>query len=371
MIVSEIPGTTRDSIDTVLERGGRTFVLIDTAGLRRKRRHRQGIEYYSELRALESAERADVALVLIDASEGVVDQDLAVADVARKADNSTLIVLSKWDVTTVRIEDVRGMLRRRLRQRPPFLAISAHTGRGLDRLLDTVVDLFDRHIARIPTPELNDFLQELRNRAPASGAKRQAPQPALRHADATASAAHQDLRQRPDARDAGLRLLGRERDPRALRPRRRPCLDRLRPAHVRFLVVGAGSWGTAFTRVLLDRGHDVVLACHTAEQARGDLRDGTQPALPRAGRPPRRRGAVTVDDAPADVDAIVVAVPSKSFAEVVAALPGDAPVLSLTKGLDPADGRAALDDGARPRRSPFSPARTSPGRSHSACRPRR
>jgi GTP-binding protein len=164
VIVSEIPGTTRDSIDTVLERGGRTFVLIDTAGLRRKRRHRQGIEYYSELRALESAERADVALVLIDASEGVVDQDLAVADVARKADNSTLIVLSKWDVTTVRIEDVRGMLRRRLRQRPPFLAISAHTGRGLDRLLDTVVDLFDRHIARIPTPELNDFLQELRNR---------------------------------------------------------------------------------------------------------------------------------------------------------------------------------------------------------------
>jgi GTPase len=164
VIVSEIPGTTRDSIDTVLERGDRTFVLIDTAGLRRKRRHRQGIEYYSELRALESAERADVALVLIDAAEGVVDQDLAVADVARKADNSTLIVLSKWDITTVRIEDVRGMLRRRLRQRPPFLAISAHTGRGLDRLLDTVVDLFDRHVARIPTPELNTFLQELRNR---------------------------------------------------------------------------------------------------------------------------------------------------------------------------------------------------------------
>jgi len=164
VIVSEIPGTTRDSIDTLLERGGRTFVLIDTAGLRRKRRHRQGIEYYSELRALESAERADVALVLIDAAEGVVDQDLAVADVARKADCSTLIVLSKWDVTTVRIEDVRGQLRRRLRQRPPFLAISAHTGRGLDRLLDTVVDLFDRHIARIPTPELNTFLQELRNR---------------------------------------------------------------------------------------------------------------------------------------------------------------------------------------------------------------
>jgi GTP-binding protein len=164
VIVSEIPGTTRDSIDTVLERGGRTFVLVDTAGLRRKRRHRQGIEYYSELRALEAAERADVALVLIDASEGVVDQDLHVADIARKADCSTLIVLSKWDVTTVRIEDVRGQLRRRLRQRPTFLAISSQTGRGLDRLLDTVVDLYDRHVARIPTPELNNFIQELRNR---------------------------------------------------------------------------------------------------------------------------------------------------------------------------------------------------------------
>ncbi len=174
VIVSEIPGTTRDSIDTLLERGGRTFVLVDTAGLRRKRRHRQGIEYYSELRALESAERADVALVLIDASEGVVDQDLHVADIARKADCSTLIVLSKWDVTSVRIEEVRGHLRRRLRQRPAFLAVSAHTGRGLDRLLDSVVELFDRHNARVPTPALNDFIQELRNRRqpPARNGKR-------------------------------------------------------------------------------------------------------------------------------------------------------------------------------------------------------
>jgi len=162
VIVSEIPGTTRDSIDTMLERGGRTFVLVDTAGLRRKRRHRQGIEYYSELRALEAAERADVALVLIDASQGVVEQDLAVADVARKADCSTLVVLSKWDISEVRIEDVQGHLRRRLRQRPPFIAVSAQTGRGLERLLDTVARLFDRHTSRVPTGELNRVLGELR-----------------------------------------------------------------------------------------------------------------------------------------------------------------------------------------------------------------
>jgi GTP-binding protein len=174
VIVSDAPGTTRDAIDSVLEHEGRTFVLVDTAGLRRKRRHRQGIEYYSELRALEAAERADVALVLVDASQGLVDGDLAVADVARKADCSTLVVLSKWDATAITIDDVRGELRRRLRQRPPFIAVSAHTGRGLGRLLDTVAGLFDRHVARIPTPELNRALAGLREarQPPTRGGKR-------------------------------------------------------------------------------------------------------------------------------------------------------------------------------------------------------
>jgi GTP-binding protein len=162
VIVSEVPGTTRDTIDTVLERGDSTFVLVDTAGLRRKRKQRQGIEYYSELRALEAAERADVALVLVDASEGVVDQDLAVADVARKAACATVVVLSKWDVSEVRIEDVRPVLEARLRQRPPILAVSSNTGRGLERLLATVETVFEKYAGRIPTAELNRALQELR-----------------------------------------------------------------------------------------------------------------------------------------------------------------------------------------------------------------
>ena len=170
LIVSEIPGTTRDAVDTVLERGGRTFVLIDTAGLRRKRRHRRGVEYYSELRALEAAERADVALILVDSSEGIVEQDISVADVARHADCSTLVVLSKWDSTTLDVDEVRGVLRRRLRQRPPFVAVSSQSGRGLERLLDGIAELFDRHVARIPTPELNRALAELREaRQPPSG----------------------------------------------------------------------------------------------------------------------------------------------------------------------------------------------------------
>jgi GTP-binding protein len=166
VVVSETPGTTRDAIDTVLRRGDTTFVLVDTAGLRRKRRHRQEIEYYSELRALAAAERADVALVLVDASEGLVDQDLSVADVARKAGCSTLVVLSKWDIATVGMEDVRPRLAERLRQRPQLVAVSVKTGRGHERLLDRVEALLAKHSGRIATAELNRFLGELRDQRP-------------------------------------------------------------------------------------------------------------------------------------------------------------------------------------------------------------
>jgi GTPase len=166
VIVSDIPGTTRDSIDTVLERESRTFVLVDTAGLRRKRRQRQGVEYYSELRAIQAAERADVALVLVDSSEGLVDQDLRVADVARTAACSTLVVLSKWDIATVGIEDVRDRLEERLRQRPPIVAVSAKSKRGVAKVLDRVEDLYVKHTGRIATGELNRFLGELREQRP-------------------------------------------------------------------------------------------------------------------------------------------------------------------------------------------------------------
>jgi GTPase len=168
VIVSDVPGTTRDAIDTLFERDGTLFVLVDTAGLRRKRRQRQGIEYYSELRTLDAADRADVALVLVDASEGLVDQDLAVADAARKANCSTIVVLSKWDVGRVKVEDVRPRLEHRLRQRPGIVTVSATTGRGVARLLDRVEQLYAKHTSRIPTPALNTFLRELR-------ATRQAP----------------------------------------------------------------------------------------------------------------------------------------------------------------------------------------------------
>jgi len=162
VIVNEQPGTTRDSIDTVLKRGERTFVLVDTAGLRRKQKKRQGIEYYSELRALQAAERADVVLVLVDAGEGVVEHDLAIADIARKSMSSTLVVLSKWDIAEVGIEEVRDRLEPRLRQRPPIVAASAKTMRGVGKVLDRVEELYGKYTERIPTGELNRFLGELR-----------------------------------------------------------------------------------------------------------------------------------------------------------------------------------------------------------------
>jgi GTP-binding protein len=173
-IVSEVPGTTRDTIDTMLEHNGRTFQLVDTAGLRRKRKQRQGIEYYSELRALDAAQRADVALVLVDAGQGIVEGDITAVEVARKAHCATLIVLSKWDISEVTIEEVRPELQRRLRQRPDFITVSAHSGRGVSRLLDKVAELYDRYAARVSTGELNRFLGELKEarQAPSKGVRR-------------------------------------------------------------------------------------------------------------------------------------------------------------------------------------------------------
>ena len=95
-----------------------------------------------------------------DASEGVVDQDLSVADVARKAGCSTLVVLSKWDLTEIALQEAKALLHRRLRQRSPVIAVSAKTGRGLGRLLDHVEALFAKHTGKIPTPELNRALGE-------------------------------------------------------------------------------------------------------------------------------------------------------------------------------------------------------------------
>jgi GTP-binding protein len=161
VIVSEMAGTTRDSIDTSLEFDGRPVTLIDTAGIRRRTKVAGTVDYYAQLRSERAAERADVAIVVCDASEGVTSEDLRVAELAMKTGCATLIALNKWDVGETDLDDADARLARRVRQRPPVIATSAKTGRGVPKLLERALALADRRAERVPTPELNRFVGEV------------------------------------------------------------------------------------------------------------------------------------------------------------------------------------------------------------------
>jgi GTP-binding protein len=162
VIVADEAGTTRDAIDLPLLVDGRRLVIVDTAGLRRQSKVSESVEYYTTLRSQRAAERADVALVVCDAGDGVTSQDLRVADLAMRSDCATLVVLNKWDVAgpMVDLDHERGRVAEKLRQRPRVLTASATTGRNVTRLLSESITLGDRRAARIPTPELNRFLGE-------------------------------------------------------------------------------------------------------------------------------------------------------------------------------------------------------------------
>jgi GTP-binding protein len=162
VIVSERAGTTRDAIDTPLSFGGRDLILIDTAGIRRQAKVGESVEYYTSLRSRRAAERADVALVVCDATEGVTSQDLRVADLAMHSGCATALVLNKWDLAEdVDLDFERARAHQKLRLRPRVLTASAKTGRHVDRLLVEAVALADRSRTRIPTPQLNRFLSEI------------------------------------------------------------------------------------------------------------------------------------------------------------------------------------------------------------------
>jgi GTP-binding protein len=160
VIVSAEPGTTRDAIDTELEMAGRRLLLIDTAGLRRRSKVAGSIDYYAQLRSQRAAERADVAIVVCDASEGLTAQDLRVADLAMRSGCATLLALNKWDITRTDLDDARARSRRKLRLRPEVITCSALTRRNVAALLEKAVALADRAGARIPTPELNRFVAD-------------------------------------------------------------------------------------------------------------------------------------------------------------------------------------------------------------------
>jgi GTPase len=164
VIVSDVAGTTRDAIDLPLEVDGRPVILVDTAGLRRQAKVSQDVEYYTALRSQRAAERADVAIVVCDATEGVTSQDFRVAELAMGANCATLLVLNKWDVTEMDEGDLiheRAKVNAKLRQRPKVHTASAKTGRGLERVLREALALADRANTRVPTPEINRWLSEV------------------------------------------------------------------------------------------------------------------------------------------------------------------------------------------------------------------
>jgi GTPase len=161
VIVSERAGTTRDAIDTELEVDGRRVVLVDTAGIRRRSKIAGTVDYYAQLRAERAAERADVAIVVCDASEGVTSEDLRVAELAMRSGCATIVALNKWDIADLDLEDARARLERRVRMRPPLRTTSATTGRGIAPLLREALELADRRGERVPTPELNSFIADV------------------------------------------------------------------------------------------------------------------------------------------------------------------------------------------------------------------
>jgi GTPase len=161
VIVHEEAGTTRDAIDTRLEVDGRTVILVDTAGLRRRPKVAGTVDYYAQLRSERAAERADVAMVVCDAAEGLTADDLRAAELAMRKGCATLLVLNKWDVTATDLEDAKARVAAKLRLRPRVLTASALTGRNITRLIVEAVALADRARGRIPTAELNRFIAEV------------------------------------------------------------------------------------------------------------------------------------------------------------------------------------------------------------------
>lgn len=179
VIVSEVAGTTRDAIDTPFERNGQKFTLIDTAGLRRKSRVNENIEKYSVLRALAAIERSDICLVVIDATEGVTEQDKRVAGYAHEAGRGIIVVVNKWDLiekdnyTYKQFEEVvRNELA--FMTYAPILFVSALTKQRLNTLLEKVVHVSNQNALRVSTGLLNDIINEaiLLNQPPSDKGKR-------------------------------------------------------------------------------------------------------------------------------------------------------------------------------------------------------
>lgn len=163
LIVHEIPGTTRDSIDTVFRYDGESVVLIDTAGIRRRGRIEPGIERYSLVRTLGAIDRADVALLLIDAVEGITAQDMHILGYIQQAYKGAILIVNKWDLVEVR--DVTlwtEVIRQRAKFMPylEILFISAKTGYGVEKVLPAAKRIYEERLKHLPTPLLESVVKE-------------------------------------------------------------------------------------------------------------------------------------------------------------------------------------------------------------------
>lgn len=169
MVVSEVAGTTRDSIDTPLRYHGRTLNFIDTAGLRRQSRIDESLEFYSALRTERAIERADLCLLLIDATEPIHNQDLRIAEKALEAGCGLILVVNKWDLVE-KDEKTAAAFERHLRESArslrwvPIIFVSALSGQRVQRVLDLILKVAAERLRRLSTRELNDVLEELQQR---------------------------------------------------------------------------------------------------------------------------------------------------------------------------------------------------------------
>jgi GTPase len=164
VIVSAVPGTTRDAIDTQLDFGGRGVILIDTAGIKRRGRQGQGVDRYSAERSMRAIERADVALLVLDAAELVTAQDLHIAGYIQEALKGIVIVVNKWDLATEAIaEDYNRTIRARLKffGHAPVVFTSAKTGANIQGVLPAALKVYDERQKRIPTAQLNSAVQQV------------------------------------------------------------------------------------------------------------------------------------------------------------------------------------------------------------------
>src|SRR5437867_13033636 len=176
LVVADEPGTTRDAIDTPLRYHGRTLVFIDTAGLRKRSKVDDEIEFYSTLRASRAIERADVSVLVVDAKDGMHVQDLKIANEAWERGTAIIIAVNKWDLIEEKDTNTAARGERELKERAPFLQfipflyVSAKTGQRVPRLLELILEVAAEREKRVPTAEENRVLERLVER-------QQPPQP--------------------------------------------------------------------------------------------------------------------------------------------------------------------------------------------------